>query len=101
MYGDNRANFDFLQNHLVEAQTGGNIVHVEKAGEAIALVELIADQFGPWSTSDTVNTAISTSAQNLTQAVAMCLNTTANPATVTYSGTVHGHSYSPAALSCK
>ena len=79
----------------------GNQVQFSLVSTVNGTCPLIADQFGSWSTSDTVNTAISTSTQNVTQAVAMCLNTTANPATITYSGTVRGHSYSPAALSCK
>ena len=61
---------------------------------------LIPDREGSWSTSDPVNTAISSS-QAPNQALATCLNATTTVATITYNGTLYGRSYSPATLSCK
>ena len=59
---------------------------------------LVADQAGSWSTSDAVNTTISNQAP--TQGLATCLNATPNPVTITESGTVRGHSITPATLTC-
>ena len=59
---------------------------------------LVADQVGTWATSDSVNTTISNQAP--TQGLATCVNATSSPATITESGTVRGHTITPAALSC-
>jgi hypothetical protein len=59
---------------------------------------LVADQAGSWSTSDAVNTTISNQAP--TQGLATCLNATPNPVTITETGTVRGHSITPATLTC-
>jgi hypothetical protein len=59
---------------------------------------LVADQVGTWATSDSVNTTISNQAP--TQGLATCVNATSSPATITESGTVRGHTITPATLSC-
>ena len=53
---------------------------------------------GSWTTSDPVNTAISN--QSPSQGMATCLNATSSPATISYTGTAEGHSYTPAMLTC-
>lgn len=60
---------------------------------------LIPDQLGSWSTSDPANTTISNQAP--TQGLAICLNATPNPAAISYSGTVRGHTFTAATLTCK
>lgn len=60
---------------------------------------LIPDQTGSWTTSDTVNTAISN--QSPTQGLATCLSATPSAATISYTGTVRGHAFTPATLTCK
>jgi hypothetical protein len=60
---------------------------------------LIPDQLGSWATSDTANTSISN--QSPTQGLATCLGATPAPATITYSGTVRGHTFTAATLTCK
>ncbi len=60
---------------------------------------LVPDKLGSWSTSDPANTTISN--QPPTQGLATCLNATPAAATITYSGTVRGHTFTSAMLSCK
>ena len=60
---------------------------------------LPADFVGEWSTSDLVNTTISNQALN--QGLAICLNTTPTPATISNSGTVSGKGYPSVSLVCK
>jgi hypothetical protein len=55
----------------------------------------IADKLGTWSTSDPANTTISN------QGLATCVNATATPATISNSGTVRGHAYASATLTCQ
>jgi hypothetical protein len=62
---------------------------------------LIPDQTGSWSTSDAVNTTLTTDAQIPTQAVATCRTTTSTPATINYSGTVRGHGFTTGTLTCR
>jgi hypothetical protein len=54
---------------------------------------------GSWSSSDSVNISISN--QSPTQGLATCLNATASPATISYSGIQSGYGFTPAILSCK
>jgi hypothetical protein len=62
---------------------------------------LTPDFLGSWSTSDATNTFLTTNAQNPLQITATCRNATPNPATISYNGTVRGHSFTPATLTCK
>jgi hypothetical protein len=59
---------------------------------------LVADKIGIWSTSDPANTTISNSAPN--QGLAICINATSSPATITNDGNVRGHTITPATLAC-
>jgi hypothetical protein len=76
----------------------GNQVQFSIKSTVTGNCPLVADQAGSWSTSDTVNTTISNQAP--TQGLATCLNATSSPVTITQSGTVHGHSITPATLTC-
>jgi Flp pilus assembly protein TadG len=60
---------------------------------------LVADSVGVWSTSDPVNTIISNQAPN--QGLATCVNATSTSVTIRNSGTVRGHAYPSAKLTCK
>jgi hypothetical protein len=62
---------------------------------------LIADMLGSWSTSDAANTTVTANPQNPLQSTATCRGATANAATISYSGTVRGHAFASATLSCK
>jgi len=55
----------------------------------------IADKLGTWSTSDPANTTVNN------QGLATCVNATATPATISNSGTVRGHAYASATLTCQ
>jgi hypothetical protein len=55
---------------------------------------------GSWSTSDPVDIGISNQPSS-GGLVATCLNATASPAIVSYSGTVSGYAFTPANLTCK
>lgn len=57
------------------------------------------DPLGTWSTSDPVNTTLGNVTS--TSVVATCVNATASPATISNSGTVNGHLFQPAALTCR
>jgi hypothetical protein len=77
----------------------GNQVQFSTTSTVTGNCPLIPDQLGSWATSDPVNTT--TSNQAPTQGRATCLNATPTPATITYSGTVRGHTFTPATLTCK
>ena len=62
---------------------------------------LTPDFLGSWSTSDAVNTFLTTNAQNPLQVTATCRNAAPNPATISYSGSTRGHSFTAATLTCK
>jgi hypothetical protein len=79
----------------------GNQVQFSASSTVTGNCPLIADQLGSWSTSDPVKTALTTSTQTPTQTVATCHDATSTPATISYSGTVRGHSFATATLTCK
>lgn len=56
---------------------------------------LIADKLGAWSSSDPLNVSISSTG------VATCLGATPSAVTIANSGTVRGHTYQSASLSCQ
>jgi hypothetical protein len=60
---------------------------------------LVPDFLGVWSTSDPVNTTISNQAP--TQGLAICLNGTPSPATISNSSTVRTKAYPSSSLVCK
>lgn len=62
---------------------------------------LTPDFLGSWSTSDSINTTLTTNTQNPLQAAATCRNAAPTPATIGYSGTVRGHAFTSATLTCK
>ena len=56
---------------------------------------LTPDTVGTWSTSAPGNTSIDSTG------LATCLGATTTPATISYSGTVHGRGFKSAALTCR
>jgi hypothetical protein len=60
---------------------------------------MVPDKLGTWSTSDPLNTTISSPSPM--QAVATCVHATSTPATISYSGTAHGQAFTAATLTCK
>jgi len=80
------------------ATAPGNQVQFSIKSTVTGNCPLVADQAGVWSTSDSVNTTISN--QPPTQGLATCLNATPSPVTITESGTVRGHTITPATLAC-
>jgi hypothetical protein len=80
------------------ATAPGNQVQFSIKSTVTGNCPLVADQGGTWSTSDSVNTTISNQAP--TQGLATCLNATSSPVTITESGTVRGHTITPATLVC-
>src|SRR5438067_11178018 len=83
------------------APAPGNEVQFSLVSRVEGNCPLIPDRGGSWSTSDPVNTVISSSDQPFAPAIATCLNATPSPATITYSGSVRTHTYKPATLTCK
>jgi len=77
----------------------GNQVQFSAASTVTGNCPLIADQIGSWATSDPANTTVSNQAP--TQGLAACLNATGSAVTISYSGTVRGHPFTPATLTCK
>ena len=77
----------------------GNRVQFSTTSTVKGNCPLIPDQIGSWSTSDPANTTISNQAP--TQGLATCLSATTSPATISNSGTVRGHTFTPATLTCK
>ncbi len=77
------------------ASPPGNEVRFSLASSVKGNCPLMPDRAGVWSTSDHVNTTISS------EGLATCLNTTPTSATISNSSTVHGHSFAPANLMCK
>ncbi len=77
----------------------GNQVQFSTTSTVTGNCPLIPDQIGSWSTSDPANTIISNEVP--TQGLATCLNATLNPAAISYSGTLRGHTFAPAAFACK
>src|SRR6516162_2885901 len=77
----------------------GNQVQFSTTSAVSGNCPLISDRLGIWSTSDPVNTTISNQAP--TQGLATCLNATSSSATIRNSGTVRGHTFTPATLTCK
>ncbi len=78
----------------------GNQVQFTATSNVTGNCPLIADQLGSWSTSDPVNTAVLAATTSQT-ATAACKGATSTAATISYSGTVRGHSFTPATLTCK
>lgn len=56
---------------------------------------LAPDTLGTWSTSAPGNTSIDSTG------LATCLGATTTPATISYSGTVHGRGFTSATLTCR
>jgi len=77
----------------------GNQVQFSATSTVTGNCPLIPDQIGSWATSDPLNTAISNQAS--TQGLATCLNATSSAAVISYSGTIRGHTFTPATLTCK
>jgi hypothetical protein len=77
----------------------GNQVQFSTTSTVTGNCPLVSDQLGSWATSDPANTTISNQAP--TQGRATCLSATPTPATITYSGTVRGHTFTAATLTCK
>jgi hypothetical protein len=77
----------------------GNQVQFSTTSTVTGNCPLIPDRLGSWSTSDPVNTTISNDAP--TQGRATCLSATTSPATISNSGTVRGHTFTRATLTCK
>lgn len=73
----------------------GNQVRFSLASSVKGKCPLMPDRAGTWSTSDRVNTTISS------DGLATCVNTTPTSATISNSSTVHGHTFAPARLLCK
>jgi hypothetical protein len=76
----------------------GNQVQFSIKSTVTGNCPLVADKVGTWSTSDPANTTISNSAPN--QGLAICINVTSSPATITNDGNVRGHAITPATLAC-
>ena len=81
------------------AAAPGNQVQFSTTSTVTGNCPLIADTKGSWSTSDPANTTVSNQAP--TEGLATCLNATPRPATISTSGTVRGHTFTPAKLTCR
>ena len=77
------------------AAAPGNQVQFSLTSTVKGNCPLRPDRAGVWSTSDLVNTAVSS------QGLATCRNATPTPATITNSSTVHGYAFASAILICK
>jgi len=62
---------------------------------------LIPDRLGAWTTSDPAAVTLTRDSQNPMHALATCVNATATPATISYSGTARGRQFTSATLACR
>jgi hypothetical protein len=77
------------------AAAPGNQVRFSLTSSVKGNCPLMPDRAGVWSTSDQVNTTITS------EGLATCRNATGTSATISNSSTVHGHPFAPATLVCK
>jgi hypothetical protein len=73
----------------------GNKVQFAAVSSVSGNCPLAPDTLGTWSTSASGNTSIASTG------LATCLGATTTPATISYSGTVHGRGFKSAALTCR
>ncbi len=77
----------------------GNMVQFVANSSVTGNCPLTPDRIGTWSTSDPANSTISNQPGG---GLAVCLNATPTPATITYSGLLRGRvGFTPATLTCK
>jgi len=81
------------------AAAPGNQAQFSLAVKEMGNCPLVADFGGVWSTSDPVNTSISNQAP--TQGLAICLNATPTPVTITNTSRTGGIPFPSAILVCK
>jgi hypothetical protein len=82
-----------ISDHL--AAPPGNQVQFSTSSSVSGNCPLAPDTLGTWSTSAPGNTSIDSTG------LATCLGATTTPATISYSGTVHGRGFTSATLTCR
>ena len=80
----------------------GNEAQFRLSSQVSGNCPLVEDTLGVWSTSDSVNTSLTTiQAQPGNNVTATCLGATSGPATISNSSTIRGKTFAPATLTCK